>query len=66
MIEPKWRNAKCDVLALWRHIHFNGDIFITSDKNFHQQRKKAQLVALGAWNILTPQTAIPTITSTRS
>jgi hypothetical protein len=61
IIDPKWRNAKCDVLALWSHIRFNGDIFVTSDKNFHKQGKKEQLIAFGAGNILTPQEAVSII-----
>jgi hypothetical protein len=60
-IDPKWRNAKCDVLAMWSHIRFYGDVFVTSDKNFHKQRKKEQLIALGAGNILTPQEAVSTV-----
>lgn len=28
------RKAKCDVLALWSHITYDGDIFVTSDRNF--------------------------------
>lgn len=57
-IDPKWRNKKCDVLALWSHIRFQGDIFVTSDGNFHSVSKKGQLTSLGAGSILTPQEAI--------
>jgi hypothetical protein len=46
---------------MWSHISFNGDIFVTSDKNFRTQRNKEQLIALGAGNILTPQEAVSTI-----
>lgn len=59
--DPKWRNAKCDVLVLWSHIHFNGEVFVTSDKNFRKQSKKGRLIAIGAGNILTPQDAVFTI-----
>jgi len=59
----KWRNTKCDVLALWSHIWHNGDIFITSDKNFHKKTKKAKLVALGAGRILKPKEAVRFLTS---
>ena len=59
--DPKWRNAKCDVLVLWSHIRFNGDMFVTSDKNFYKQSKKEQLIALGAGNILRPHEAVSTI-----
>ena len=50
----KWVNAKCDVLALWSHIWYSGDIFVTRDQNFHKETKKLQLIALGAGKILKP------------
>ncbi|MDH5378361.1 MAG: hypothetical protein OEX00_08565 [Gammaproteobacteria bacterium] len=50
----KWVNAKCDVLALWSHIWYGGDIFVTRDQNFHKETKKLQLNALGAGKILKP------------
>lgn len=53
-----WRNAKCDVLALWSHINDGGNIFITSDRNYHKQSKKPQLIALGAGDILKPEEAV--------
>ena len=62
----KWTNAKCDVLALWSHIWHNGDIFITSDKNFHKKTKKAQLIALGAGRILKPREAVKFLTKVRA
>lgn len=40
------------------HIRFNGDIFVTSDRNFRKIQKKGQLIALGAGEILTPQQAV--------
>jgi hypothetical protein len=49
----KWVNNKCDVLTLWGHIWYNGDIFVTNDKNFHCQTKKPKLVELGSGKILT-------------
>src|ERR1700730_7089117 len=27
----KWRNCKCDVQAIWSHIHGKRDVFVTSD-----------------------------------
>jgi hypothetical protein len=42
----KWRNCKCDVLAIWSHIHHKRDVFVTSDPAFH--KKKTALIALGA------------------
>jgi hypothetical protein len=50
----KWRNAKCDVQALWGHINAKRDIFVTSDENFHKVSKKAKLIALGAGCIERP------------
>jgi hypothetical protein len=54
----RWRNCKCDVLAIWSHIHGNRDVFVTSDGNFHIAAKKAALVALGARHIETPSDAV--------
>lgn len=54
-LDPKWRNAKCDVISLWCHIYYKNDIFITSDRNFYKQTKKDCLIALGAKKILSPQ-----------
>jgi len=53
-LNPKWRNAKCDVQALWGHINAGREIFVTSDENFHKVSKKAQLIALGAGCIERP------------
>lgn len=53
----KWRNAKCDVLSMWCHIHYAGDVFVSSDENFHKAAKKPQLIALGAKAILRPSEA---------
>lgn len=50
----KWRNAKCDVQALWSHINAKRDVFVTSDENFHKVSKKAKLIALGAGCIERP------------
>ena len=47
----KWRNRKCDTLALWCHIHYEKDIFVTNDSNFHLRSKKSKLEAIGAKNI---------------
>jgi hypothetical protein len=56
-IDRKWKNAKCDVLTMWCHIWYGGGIFVTSDRNFHRDTKKPQLIALGAGNILRPVAA---------
>lgn len=64
-INRKWRNAKCDVLAMWSHIYYGGDIFVTDDiPAFLQQTKKTQLIALGAGDILPPVDAIAKLKAT--
>jgi hypothetical protein len=50
----KWRNRKCDTLALWCHIYYQKDIFITRDNNFHKFSKKGVLEKLGAKYIAWP------------
>ena len=60
-LQKKWRNAKCDVLAMWSHIHYGADIFVTEDRNFHKTTKKPQLIALGAKQICTPSTCAEVI-----
>ena len=47
----KWRNRKCDVLALWSHIYAGRDVFLTSDANFRKVSKLPALIALGAGRI---------------
>ena len=37
----KWRNAKCDVLAMWSHLHHGRDVFAIIDGNFHKTKKSA-------------------------
>ena len=61
----KWRNAKCDTLALWCHVWHHGDIFVTTDENFHKVSKKPKLIALGAGNILCPNEAVRTLNTCR-
>jgi len=53
----RWRNAKCDTLAMWCHIHYGNAVFVTRDKNFHKASKKAALMELGARQVLTPADA---------
>jgi hypothetical protein len=53
-LDRKWRRAKCDVQAMWCHIYYNGDMFVTQDNNFHKATKKARLVGLGAREIVKP------------
>ncbi len=54
----KWLNAKCDVQALWSHIHHGGDIFITSDTNYHKTTKKTVLENMGVGIIANPKEAL--------
>jgi hypothetical protein len=49
-----WRNAKCDVQALWAHIHHCRDVFVTSDKNFLSTSKRTALISLGVGAIVSP------------
>lgn len=58
ILEPKWLNPKCDVLAMWCHIKQQGDVFVTRDKNFHKPSKKERLRQLGAGIIVNPQEAL--------
>jgi hypothetical protein len=60
-LERKWRNRLLDVQALWCHIHYGGDVFVTSDDNFHTQQKRQPLAALGAAIILRPCDALNVI-----
>jgi hypothetical protein len=53
----RWRNRKCDTLAMWCHIHYGNDVFVTRDSNFLKASKKEALIALGARRILTPSEA---------
>jgi len=61
-IDKRWRNPKCDVLALWSHIHHGGGIFVTTDNNMHKETKKTALIALGAGDILRPKDAVARLT----
>lgn len=57
-IDKKWRNAKCDVLGLWCHIRHDGDVFVTSDSNFHAATKQGKLKDIGAGTIAYPKDAL--------
>jgi hypothetical protein len=63
-IDHKWRNAKCDTLALWSHIWHGGDVFATSDGNFHAATKRAPLKKLGVGAIEYPDQAMTIIPNT--
>lgn len=63
--ERRWRNDKCDVLALWSHIHHGCSVFVTSDENYHATTKKDRLKELGAGEILRPVEAVEFLNSDR-
>jgi hypothetical protein len=56
-VAGRWRNSKCDVQAIWTHVHEKRDVFVTSDEKFHAPSKKATLIALGANRIEYPDGA---------
>jgi hypothetical protein len=65
-VDRKWRNAKCDVLAMWCHIYNGGRIFVTSDPNFLKPNKKAALQTLGAGEIGTPDESLQIVNAHHS
>lgn len=58
VIERKWRNRELDVQALWCHIHYGGDVFVTSDQVFFRKEKREPLARLRAGKILRPCEAV--------
>jgi hypothetical protein len=60
-LDPEWLNKMCDTQIMWCHIHYDGDIFITNDKNFHKVTKKPKLIELGAKQIMRPKEALECI-----
>ena len=58
-LDKKWRNQKCDVQATWNEINFKREVFVTSDKNFHDYQ--AALTAVGANTIAYPGAAVSLI-----
>lgn len=60
-IDHRWRNPKCDTLALWSHIWNHGDVFVTSDNDFHKESVKPRLIAIGAGRILKPEETVDII-----
>ena len=55
--DGRWLNVKCDVQAMWSHIHACNDVFVTEDKRFLTVARKTALIALGARDVLTPKEA---------
>jgi hypothetical protein len=54
VIEGKWRNHALDVDALWCHLHYDGDIFVTSDTDFLKPYGRGDLAQFGPIRILHP------------
>lgn len=52
------RNQVCDVLMMWSHVRYNGDVFVSRDDNFRKQSKRSKLIGLGAGEIMTPHDAV--------
>ena len=61
--KKKWRNALCDVMAMWSHIHYRGTVFITRDRNFTRPNKLKKLIELGAGSVMTPCEAAERLSS---
>jgi hypothetical protein len=59
----KGNNQLCDVLGMWCHIRYRGDVFVTSDENFLKSKRDG-IIALGAGTILRPHDAIGFIRNT--
>jgi hypothetical protein len=53
----KWKNAKCDVQAFWCHTFRHRDVFVTTDRRFHSDSRKARLIALAGGRIELPEAA---------
>jgi len=60
-IRENWMNAKNDALGLCAHVSWGGDIFVTSDKDFHKARLKARLSLLVPGKILRPEDTVQEI-----
>jgi hypothetical protein len=45
-------------LTLWCHIKHGGDVFVTSDHNFHATTKRDKLKALGVGTVAYPKEAL--------
>ncbi len=62
-MDAEYRNAMCDVVALWSHIYYGGGIFVTEDSNFHKKSKNSKLMALGAGGIVRAKEAVARLMS---
>ncbi|WP_250471896.1 hypothetical protein [Caballeronia sp. GAFFF1] len=59
----KWRNARCDVQALWSHVHAARDVFVTSDRNFHAPSRAERLSSLFGVRVASPDSAATLLTN---
>jgi hypothetical protein len=57
-IDRTWRNAKCDVITLWAHLHYEGDILVTDDGDFHALSKQDPLRELGVGSVVRSSEAL--------
>lgn len=64
--ERKWRNQKCDVLAMASHIIGGRDVFVTRDPDFFRESVRPKLIDLGAGAIARPAEAVALVTSEAS
>jgi hypothetical protein len=64
-IDHRWRNQRCDVLALWSHIHHRRNIFVTRDGNFLGSIRRTRLENMGAERICSPMEALVEVRNSR-
>jgi hypothetical protein len=58
VLHARWRQARCEVLTMWAHLRYDGDIFVTRNEVYWQRDNREQLIRMGAGDILTPQGAL--------
>jgi hypothetical protein len=61
--EWKWKNPKCDTLALFCHIKNGGGLFVSEDKVFRSSKKPA-LIAIAGGDIVRPIDAVARLRDT--
>jgi hypothetical protein len=50
-----WLNRICDIQSMWSHLHYENEVFVSSDRNFHKATKLPRLLSLGAKRIARPE-----------
>jgi hypothetical protein len=50
----RWLQKHCDVQALWCHLHYGSEAFLTPDEFFRREERRPGLAALGAGRICLP------------